>query len=371
MPKSEERSGVLEVNPKGFGFLRDPDSDFHPGNGDPYLSRDLIKKLRLKEGQFIVAQAAPAKRGKVGVKRVESVNGLDPKEVQGLKPFRKLTSISPDRRIRLEHEGGPEAMRVVDMVAPIGFGTRGLIVAAPKTGKTTLLKQMAAAVSANYPETEILALLVDERPEEVTDFRRSIKGRVIASSLDQDSGRHRQVANLVSAAARRMVEAGRDVFLILDSITRVARAFNAGPDASGRTMSGGLDARAMETPRRIFGSARATEEAGTLTIIATALVDTGSRMDELIFHEFKGTGNMELVLDRKMAEGRIWPAVNLAESGTRREELLQGADENTAVSKLRRALLNLPPLQATERLIQAVGEHPDNEALFRTVIKAA
>lgn len=367
----EERLGILEIVDKGFGFLRQPEQDLAPAGDDAYLPRNLIQSLGLRLGQEVLAQVSQAGRGKVAVKKVLSVNGLDPEAARQLPQFRSLTSIAPNQRIRLETGPEPLSMRLVDLMTPIGRGSRGLIVAPPRTGKTTLLKQMAQAVSTNHPDVRVTALLVDERPEEVTDLRRSIKGQVIASSLDQAADRHRRLAELVAASARCQVEAGEHVFLILDSITRLARAFNASARSGGRTLSGGLDARAMEIPRQIFGSARATEEAGSLTIIATALIETGSRMDELIFHEFKGTGNLELVLDRKLADGRIWPAVNILESGTRREELLQDQLESRGAALLRRALSSLHPAQAAERLISFLEAHPGNNSLLEDVVRAA
>lgn len=367
------RVGILETTDKGFGFLRDPANGYRPSAGDPYFSRDLIRKLGLKEGQVLEVETGPPAGGKrKGGPRVTSVvtvHGQSVEAARQWKPFKSLTSISPDRRLHLETETGSLSMRLVDLIAPIGMGTRGLIVAPPRTGKTTLLKEMALAVAANHPEVYIMALLVDERPEEVTDMRRSIHGEVVASSMDERPADQRRLARLMAASARCRVEAGQDVFLILDSITRLARAFNSAGSSSGRTMSGGLDSRAMEIPRQIFGSARATEEAGSLTIIGTALVDTGSRMDELIFHEFKGTGNMELVLDRKLADLRIWPAVNIAESGTRREELLFSEDEGQGVNRMRRALANLAPIQAAEKMIKTLGRHDDNSALLQAVAK--
>ncbi len=367
MSDHEVRHGILEIVDKGFGFLRDPTRGYRPSPGDAYLARDLIRRLSLKQGQLLEVETRPSKKGGPRVAKVISVNGHDPEAARELTPFKDLTSISPRQRLRLETGPEPISMRLVDLIAPIGRGSRGLIVAAPRTGKTTLLKEMAQAISRNHPDVYVMALLVDERPEEVTDMRRSLYGEVVASSMDETPADHRRLAELMAAAARRRVEAGEDVFLILDSITRLARAFNSQGNSSGRTLSGGLDSRAMEIPRQIFGSARATEEGGSLTIIGTALVETGSRMDDLIFQEFKGTGNMELVLDRKLADLRIWPAVNIAESGTRREELLQDEAERAGAPRLRRALAGLPAIKATEKLIEALGKHPDNASLLASV----
>ena len=370
MSKEEERLGLLEIDQKN-AFLRDPKYMYRPERGDPWFSPNLIRSLKLKTGQLIKALVVPGKRGGLAVKRVISVNGLDPKDSLNLIPFKNLTSISPNRRINLETTADRISMRFVNLVCPIGMGTRGLIVAAPKTGKTTLLEQIAEAVAINHPDLYLIALGIDERPEEATEMRRSIKGEVITSSLDEDPGRHRRMAELMAAAARARVEAGEDVFLILDSITRLSRAFNQNSNSKGRTMSGGLDSQAMAIPRRIFGSARATEEAGSLTIIATALVDTGSRMDDLIFQEFKGTGNMELVLERNLSDLRIWPAVNINESGTRREELLFNETEQKAVPLMRRSLVELRPADATQKLITALTDHPDNASFLNAINSAA
>ena len=370
MPKEEERRGLLEIDPKS-AFLRDPANMYRPERGDPWFSPNLIRGLKLRTGQLIEASVVPGKKGGLTVKRVLKVNGLDPKEAMQRKPFHDLTSISPERRINLETTSNNLSMRLVDLVCPIGMGTRGLIVAAPKTGKTTLLEMVADAVATNHPELYLIALGIDERPEEATEMRRAIKGEVVTSSLDEDPRRHRRMAQLMADSARARVEAGQDVFLILDSITRLSRAFNQDSNSKGRTMTGGLDSQAMAIPRRIFGSARATEEAGSLTIIATALVDTGSRMDDLIFQEFKGTGNMELVLERSLSDLRIWPAVNINESGTRREELLQTELERRAVPRMRRSLAELRPADATQKLITALEAHPSNASFLEAIDKVS
>jgi transcription termination factor Rho len=296
------------------------------------------------------------------------MNGHPPEKWMSLKKFDDLTSLNPNERFFLETVGDRYTTRVVDLIAPVGKGTRGLIVAAPRTGKTTLLHHMADAILTNHPDVHTMVLLVDERPEETTDFRRSVKGgEVIASTNDQTIEEHVRTAKMAIERAKRMVEFGRDVFIVLDSITRLARAFNNYIGSTGRTMTGGLDARAMEQPRRIFASARKAEEGGSLTIVATALVDTGSRMDELIFQEFKGTGNSELVLDRKIAEQRYWPAVDLNASGTRREELLLAPKDLEAITRLRRALSGAPPLEAIQRLLTGLSKFKTNKEFLKAM----
>src|SRR5437773_817669 len=308
--------GVLEVGEKGFGFLRNPAKNFQISPNDIYVSPDLIRKFKLRPGIEIEGKAAPPRKGSPQLVEIATINGQPLEKYTALKKFDDLTVIQPNERFILETVPDRFTTRVFDLVAPLGKGTRGLIVAAPRTGKTTLLHHIADAVLTNHPDVHTIVLLVDERPEETTDFRRSIKGgEVIASTNDQTIEEHVRTAKMAIERAKRLVEFGRDVFLVLDSITRLARAFNNYMGSTGRTMTGGLDARAMEQPRRIFASARKAEEGGSLTIIATALIDTGSRMDELIFQEFKGTGNSELVLDRKIAEQRFWPAVDINASG--------------------------------------------------------
>jgi len=366
-------SGVLEVGEKGFGFLRNLTRSFQITSNDIYVSPDFIRRFRLRPGLEIEGRAAPAKKkGIPQLAEITTINGGTLDDYLKLKRFDDLTSINPEEGFTLETVPERLTTRVIDIVAPIGKGQRGLIVAAPRTGKTTLLHHIADAVLTNHPNVHVMVLLADERPEETTDFRRSIKGgEVIASTNDQTIEDHVRTAKIAIERAKRLVEFGKDVFVVLDSITRLARAFNNYTGSTGRTMTGGLDARAMEQPRRIFASARNAEEGGSLTIIATALVETGSRMDELIFQEFKGTGNMELVLDRKIAEQRYWPAVDVNASGTRREELLLPPDDLEAISRMRRALSGLPPVEAIQRLLSGLGKFKTNKEFLSEIGKAS
>jgi transcription termination factor Rho len=353
--------GVLDTEAKGpNAYLRQIRRNLLPSNEDPEIPKNLVQKLRLRQGQYLTAQAS--QRGmKAFIQQVEMVDGAPLAQVARLPHFQDLTSIDPIKRIKLEN--GPKEMvtRVLDLIAPIGKGQRGLIVAPPKTGKTIMLQRIAQAITQNHPEIHLMVLLVDERPEEVTDMRRSIKGEVLASSSDRPSVDHLKVCEMTLERARRMVEAGKDVVILLDSITRVARAFNKEVDSSGRTLTGGVDSRALERPKRIFGAARATEEAGTLTIIGTALIDTGSRMDEVIFEEFKGTGNSEVTLDRMLAEKRIWPAINIPQSGTRKEEKLFTPKEYEKVKKLRQMLFAVKPVEAMEALVKRLSRYTYND----------
>lgn len=361
--------GILEVGEKGFGFLRNPARSFQVSPSDIYVSPDMIRRFRLRPGIEIEGRAAPPRKGSPQLVEIYKINGESPAKYSTLKRFDDLTSINPNQRYILETVPERMTTRVVDLIAPIGKGTRGLIVAPPRTGKTTLLHHMADAVLTNHPETHVIVLLVDERPEETTDFRRSIKGgEVIASTNDQTIEDHVRTAKIAIERARRLVEYGKDVFMVLDSITRLARAFNNYIGSTGRTMTGGLDARAMEQPRRIFASARKAEEGGSLTIVATALIDTGSRMDELIFQEFKGTGNSELVLSRKIAEQRYWPAVDINASGTRREELLMSPKELEAIARMRRALSELDPVDALPRLLTGLSKFKTNKEFLKAVV---
>ena len=367
-PEPAKVRGVLEVGEKGFGFLRNPVKSFQVSPNDIYVSPDLIRKFHLRGGIEIEGRAAPPKKGSPQLVEIHTINGAPVEKYQALKKFDDLTSINPNERFNLETTPELYTTRVVDLVAPIGKGTRGLIVASPRTGKTTLLHHMANAVILNHPDVHVIVLLVDERPEETTDFRRSIKGgEVIASTNDQTIDDHVRTAKMAIERAKRLAESGRDVFVVLDSITRLARAFNNYIGSTGRTMTGGLDARAMEQPRRIFASARKAEEGGSLTIVATALIDTGSRMDELIFQEFKGTGNMELVLDRKIAEQRYWPAVDINASGTRREELLLAPKDLEAISRMRRALSGLPPPEALQKLLAGMAKFKTNKEFLKAM----
>ena len=334
--------GVLEILPEGYAFLRTPQWSYLAGPDDVYVSPSQIKRFQLRTGDTVVGQVRPPKQWEryLALLKVETINGDPPEAAMNRVPFDSLHPGYPTRRIRLETEQDPDlSMRVVDLVTPLGFGQRGLIVSPPRAGKTILLQKMANAIRTNYPDVTLILLLLDERPEEVTDFRATVPGaEVVASTFDEKPQRHVQVSEMVSEKARRLVESGKDVIILLDSITRLARAYNNVTRDSGHLMSGGFEANAMEKPKRFFGSARNCTEGGSLTIIATALVDTGSRMDEVIFEEFKGTGNMELVLDRKIAERRIYPAIDIGRSGTRREDLLFDQEEANRVFLMRHFL---------------------------------
>ena len=367
-PSELPAKGVLEDGEKGFGFLRNAAKSYQISPNDIYVSPDIIRRYRLRPGLEIDGRAAPPKKGSPQLVEIKTINGQPPEKFMSLKKFDDLTVIQPNERFVLETVPDRYTTRVIDIVAPIGKGTRGLIVAAPRTGKTTLLHHMADAVLTNHPDVHTIVLLCDERPEETTDFRRSIKGgEVIASTNDQTIEEHVRTARMAIERAKRLVEFGRDVFVVLDSITRLARAFNNYIGSTGRTMTGGLDARAMEQPRRIFASARKAEEGGSLTIIATALIETGSRMDELIFQEFKGTGNSELVLDRKIAEQRYWPAVDINLSGTRREELLLKPWELEGITRLRRALSEAAPVEAIQKLLNGLGKLKTNNEFIKAI----
>ncbi|KFE63321.1 transcription termination factor Rho [Hyalangium minutum] len=353
--------GVLDTEAKGpNAFLRQLKKNLLPSPDDPELPKNLVQKLRLRQGQYVTAFAQM--RGTKGViQKVDTVDGRPLDGAPRLPHFADLTSVDPLERIKMEHGHREMVTRVLDLIAPIGKGQRALIVAPPKTGKTIMLQRIAQAVITNHPEIHVMVLLIDERPEEVTDMRRSIKAEVLASSSDRPTGDHLKVAELALERARRLVEAGKDVLILLDSITRLARAYNKEVDSSGRTLTGGVDSRALERPKRIFGAARATEEAGTLTIIGTALIDTGSRMDEVIFEEFKGTGNSEVTLDRLLAEKRIFPAINIAQSGTRKEEKLFTQKEYEKVKKLRQMLFSVKPVEAMEALGKRLTRYTYND----------
>jgi transcription termination factor Rho len=353
--------GVLDTEAKGpSAFLRQIKRNLIPSPDDAEMPKNLVQKLRLRQGQYLVCQATM--RGNKGlISRVDTVDGLPVEAAPRLPHFQDLTSIDPIERIDLEHQTNDMVTRVLDLIAPLGKGQRGLIVAPPKTGKTIMLQRIAQAVLANHPEMHLMVLLIDERPEEVTDMRRSVKAEVLASSADRPASDHLKIAELAIERARRLVEAGKDVMILLDSITRLARAYNKEIDSSGRTMTGGVDSRALERPKRLFGAARATEEAGSLTIVGTALIDTGSRMDEVIFEEFKGTGNSEVTLDRMLAEKRIWPAVNIPQSGTRKEEKLFTHKEYEKVKKLRQMLFSVKPVEAMEALVKRLSRYTYND----------
>ena len=347
--------GTLEVLPDGFGFLRSPDYNYLPCPDDIYVSPSQIRRFGLKTGAIVSGQIRPPKENEryFALLRVEAINFEDPDKLSEKVGFDDLTPLHPQGRIRLETTPDEINMRVVDLVTPLGFGQRGVIVAPPRTGKTILLQKIANSILTNHPEAYVMVLLIDERPEEVTDMERSVKGptaEVISSTFDEPASRHIQVAEMVIEKAKRMVEFGKDVVILLDSITRLARAYNSEAPHSGKILTGGIDASALQKPKRFFGAARKIEEAGSLTILATALVDTGSRMDDVIFEEFKGTGNMELHLERRLVEKRIWPAIDVNRSGTRREELLMDADELRRVWILRRVLNDMNPVEAMELL---------------------
>ncbi|MCX7871732.1 MAG: transcription termination factor Rho [Verrucomicrobiae bacterium] len=366
----EVGSGYLEISEKGFGFLRSPENFYSPKPTDIFVTPDTIKKNYLREGSLIVGKLQPPHRGvNPQLKSIETVDGMGFNEYLKSVRFENLTTIDPVEKFRLETAPDLIETRIIDLVTPIGKGTRGLIVAPPRTGKTTILKQIANAITANHPEVYCLVLLIDERPEEVTDFQRSVKAEVVASSNDQDLETHVRLSRFMIERCRRMVETGKDVFVLLDSLTRVARAYNNVFGGTGRTMTGGIDARALEVPRKMFAAARKIEGGGSLTIIATALIETGSRMDELIFQEFKGTGNMELVLDRKLADRRIFPSIDIPKSGTRKEEKLFPKHQIEAVRKLRRMMVDLNPVEAMETLITACKKYKTNDELLTKLDK--
>ena len=369
---TEPGNGYLEISEKGFGFLRSSDNHFNPKPTDIFVTPDTIKRNFLREGCQVTGQLQPPHRGSSPqLRTVETVNGMPFADYTKAVRYENLTSIDPIDKFRLETSPDLIEARVIDMVTPIGKGTRGLIVAPPRTGKTTILKQIANAVTENHPEVHVLVLLIDERPEEVTDFQRSVKAEVVASSNDQDLETHVRLSRFMIERCRRMVEAGKDVLVLLDSLTRVARAYNSVHGGSGRTMTGGVDARALEIPRKMFAAARKIENGGSLTILATALVDTGSRMDELIFQEFKGTGNMELILDRKLSDRRLFPAIDIPKSGTRKEEKLFPKHQVEAIRKLRRMMVDLNPVEAMETLVAALKKHKTNEELLMKLEKGS
>ena len=357
--------GYLEISEKGFGFLRSAKAHFAPKPSDVFLTPDSIKRLALREGCHIKCTVNPPHRGNSPqLREVLEVNTRPYQDYLHALRFENLTTIDPIEKFQLETTPDQLETRIIDLVTPIGKGTRGLIVAPPRTGKTTVLKQICNSITTNHPEVHCLVLLIDERPEEVTDFQRSVKAEVVASSNDQDLETHVRLSRFMVERAKRMVEAGKDVFVLLDSLTRVARAYNSVHGGSGRTMTGGVDARALEIPRKMFAAARKVEEGGSLTILATALIDTGSRMDELIFQEFKGTGNMELILDRKLAERRLFPAIDIPKSGTRKEEKLFLPRHLEAIRKLRRMMTDLQPVEAMETLQGALRKYKTNEELL-------
>jgi len=354
--------GVLEVLPDGFGFLRAPDYNYLPGPDDIYVSPAQIRKFDLHTGDTVSGQIRPPKDGEryFALIKIEAVNFEAPDQTREKLFFENLTPLYPQEAIRLETAGDNLSARVMDLMTPIGKGQRGLIVAPPRTGKTMLLQNIAQSIAVNHPEVFLIVLLIDERPEEVTDMQRSVKGEVISSTFDEPAQRHVQVAEMVIEKAKRLVEHKKDVLILLDSITRLARAYNTVIPPSGKVLSGGLDSNALQKPKRFFGAARNIEEGGSLTIIATALIDTGSRMDDVIFEEFKGTGNMEINLDRKLSDKRVFPAIDITKSGTRKEELLMSREDLNRIWVLRKVLNPLSPVEAMELLLDKMGKTKAN-----------
>jgi transcription termination factor Rho len=354
--------GVLEILPDGYGFLRSPDYNYLPGPDDIYVSPSQIRKFDLKTGDTISGQVRPPHEGEkyFALVKIEAVNFESPEEARNKILFDNLTPLYPQERIKLETTRENSSARVMDLLTPVGKGQRGLIVAPPRTGKTMLLQNLANSITTNHPEVVLIVLLIDERPEEVTDMQRSVKGEVISSTFDEPAARHVQVAEMVIEKAKRLVEHKRDVVILLDSITRLARAYNTIVPPSGKVLSGGVDSNALQRPKRFFGAARNIEEGGSLTIIATALIDTGSRMDDVIFEEFKGTGNMEIILDRKLVDKRVFPAIDIQRSGTRKEELLIPKEDLQRIWVLRKVLNPLSPVEAMELLIDKLSKTKAN-----------
>ena len=364
-----ECEGVLEVLPDGYGFLRS--ENYLPGNHDVYVSIAQIRRFGLRTGDLVTGKTRPSKEGErfLALLYITAINGEDPEEVAHRKPFEELVPIYPEERLTLETKGGDReqnlAIRLIDLIAPIGKGQRGMIVSQPKSGKTTLLKNIANGIATNYPDVHLIVLLIDERPEEVTDMQRSIKGEVLFSTFDELPEHHARVAEMTQERAMRLVEQGKDVVVLMDSITRLARAYNITIPATGKTLSGGMDPGALHRPKRFFGAARNIENGGSLTIIATALIDTGSRMDDIVYEEFKGTGNMEIHLDRKLSEKRIFPAIDIYKSGTRREELLLTKEEREAVFAMRRVMAGGNGADVTEQIINMMDKTEDNEEFIQ------
>lgn len=363
--------GLLEMHPKGYGFLRSPKNNYSREPSDPFVPGTMIDKYNLREGLMIrgFVQQARKQQGP-RVKEIVDVDGIPPEKYPEVEEFDDLTPINPNESFHLETRPEILTTRVMDMLTPLGRGQRALIVAPPRSGKTVMLQHISGGVSTNHPDVKLIVLLIDERPEEVTDMVRNVNGEVIASSLDMDVESHVRLSQLVIERCRRLAEMGQDVFLLMDSITRLARAFNKWVGAGGRgggTMSGGIDVKAMDVPKKLFATARAFEEGGSLTIVGTALIDTGSKMDEVIFQEFKGTGNMELVLDRKLAERRVWPAIDIQASGTRRDELLLDEDTLHAVTMLRRTLSSMHPVDAMEQLTKQLDKYDANKEFLERI----
>jgi transcription termination factor Rho len=361
--------GVLEVLPDGFGFLRAPDYNYLPGPDDIYVSPSQIRRFDLRTGDTVSGQVRPPKEGEryFALLKVEAVNFENPELIKDKILFDNLTPLFPNERIRLETTQDELNMRVMDLLTPIGKGQRGLIVAPPRTGKTILLQKIANSITKNHPEVILIVLLIDERPEEVTDFQRSVKAEVVSSTFDEPATRHVQVAEMVIEKAKRLVEHKRDVVILLDSITRLGRAYNTIVPPSGKVLSGGVDSNALQRPKRFFGAARNIEEGGSLTIMATALIDTGSRMDDVIFEEFKGTGNCELVLDRRLVDKRVFPAIDIFRSGTRKEELLLTQEELNRMWILRKVLQTMGVVEAMELLLEKLRQARSNEDFMRAM----
>jgi transcription termination factor Rho len=361
--------GVLEILPEGYGFLRSQDWNYLYGPDDIYVSPSQIKRFDLRTGDTILGQVRPPKEGEryLALLKVETVNGDEPEKAKHRIGFDNLRPRYPDERLRLERKDSDLSMRVIDMLAPIGKGQRALISSPPKAGKTILLQKLANSITENHPECVLIVLLIDERPEEVTDMEENVQAEVISSTFDEPADRHVQVSDMVLEKAKRLVESGKDVVILLDSITRLARAHNVVVPHSGKILSGGVDANALHKPKRFFGAARNIEGGGSLTIVGTALIETGSRMDEVIFEEFKGTGNMELVLARAIAERRIWPAIDVQKSATRKEELLLPQDELNRMYLLRKFLADMPPVEAIEFLIERMKRTKNNKEFFATM----
>lgn len=365
-----ECTGALELHPNGYGFLRDPNNDYTRIITDPFVPGSMIEKYGFREGVLITGQVQPGTKNQgPRLREIKDVDGIPPEEYINIKPFDERTPINPEEWLRLETGPEPLTTRVMDILTPLGKGQRALIVAPPRSGKTILLHHISQAVVKNHPEVKVIILLIDERPEEVTDFRRAVNAEVVASSLDREIESHVRLAQLVIERCRRLAEMGKDVFLLMDSITRLARAFNKWVGNTGRTMSGGVDIKAMDIPKKLFATARAFEEGGSLTIVGTALIETGSRMDDLIFQEFKGTGNMELALDRRLAERRVWPAIDIGLSGTRREEKLFPPEILKAATLIRRVLSTHSPVDAMESLTSQLSRYNTNAEFFYSFLK--
>ena len=361
--------GVLETLPDGFGFLRAPNYNYLPSPDDIYISPSQIRKFSIQTGDTVSGQVRPPKENEryFALLKVEAINFEDPEKAKDKVLFDNLTQLHPDERLMLEYDPSDLSTRVMDLMTPIGKGQRGLIVAPPRTGKTVLLQKIANSITTNHPEVVLIVLLIDERPEEVTDMQRSVKGEVISSTFDEPAQRHVQVAEMVIQKAKRLVEHKRDVVILLDSITRLARAYNTVTPPSGKVLTGGLDANALQKPKRFFGAARNIEEGGSLTIIATALIDTGSRMDDVIFEEFKGTGNMEIHLDRRLVDKRVYPAIDIDRSGTRKEELLLEPADLSRIWVLRKVLHSLNPVEAMELLLEKLEKTKTNKEFLQSM----